>query len=124
MSHFSRIKTSIKNISILENVLTQLDISWEKRIVTEQNDNEFKLIIHQQNQNEVEFFFTGEEYELVTDKSFWQQSISVESFISLINQTYTSKLLNQELTNLGFVALNSVKTEHGVIDFVVEKWVK
>ena len=30
MSHFSRIKTSIRDLSTLQAVLTLLDISWEK----------------------------------------------------------------------------------------------
>ena len=32
MSHFTRIKTSIRDLATLQSVLTQLDVSWEKAI--------------------------------------------------------------------------------------------
>ena len=126
MSHFSRIKTSIRDLSTLQAVLTQLDISWEKRDFNVISNNDvLELVLHQPNVNDLDmgFVFNGDEYEFVTDKSFWQQSCSVELFVSRINQGYTSKLLNEELTNLGFSAVSYVKTEQGTIDLVAEKWV-
>jgi hypothetical protein len=123
MSHFSRIKTSIRDLPTLQSVLTQLDISWEKRdFSTDSNLNTLELILHQPNVIDMGFFFNGYEYEFVTDRSFWQQPWSVESFVNRINQSYTSKLLNEELSNLGFSAVRCVQTEHGTIDLVAEKW--
>jgi hypothetical protein len=123
MSHFSRIKTSIRDLPTLQAVLTQLDISWEKiDFGTSRNFNALELILHQPHVIDMGFSFNGYEYEFVTDRSFWQQTLSVESFVSKINQTYTSKLLNKELENLGFSAVRCLKTEHGTIDLVAEKW--
>jgi len=124
MSHFSRIKTSIRDLSTLQAVLTQLDISWEKNDASPELDpNALELILHQPNLSDIGFAFNGYEYEFVADKSFWQQTWSVESFVNRINQMYTSKLLSEELSNLGFSAVRCVKTENGTIDFVAEKWV-
>jgi hypothetical protein len=124
MSHFSRIKTSIRDLSTLQSVLTRLDISWEKNDQTFEVSNTFlDLVLHQPNSTDLGFTFNGHEYEFVIDKSFWQQAWSVESFVRKINQTYTSKLLSDELVNLGFSAVRCVKTQQGVIDLVAEKWV-
>lgn len=124
MSHFSRIKTSIRDLPTLQAVLTQLDISWEKTDPdSEGNSNSLDLVLHQPNSTDIGFMFNGQEYEFVIDKSFWQQAWSVESFVSKINQTYTAKLLNEELANLGFSAVSCVKNQQGVIDLVAEKWV-
>jgi hypothetical protein len=124
MSHFSRIKTAIRDLSTLQTVLTQLDISWENNTQTrEGNNTSLALVLHQPNSTDLGFNFNGHEYEFVIDKSFWQQAWSVESFVSKINQTYTAKLLNDELVNLGFSAVSCIKTQQGVIDLVAEKWV-
>jgi len=122
MSHFSRIKTSIRDLSTLQAVLTQLDISWEKRDVVIDSNSTLELLLHQPNVIDMGFCFNGYEYEFVTDRSFWQQASSVESFVSKINQSYTSKLLNEELSNLGFSSVQCIKTEQGTIDLVAEKW--
>jgi hypothetical protein len=124
MSHFSRIKTSIRDLPTLQSVLTQLDISWEKIDHNNKGNSKYlDLVLHQPNSTDIGFTFNGQEYEFVIDKSFWQQAWSVESFVSRINQTYTAKLLNEELANLGFSAVSCVKTQQGIIDLVVEKWV-
>jgi hypothetical protein len=124
MSHFSRIKTSIRDLSTLQAVLTQLDISWEKNDQTlEVSNTSLDLVLHQPNSTDLGFTFNGYEYEFVIDKSFWQQAWSVESFVSRINQTYTAKLLNEELVSHGFSTVRCVKTQQGVIDLVGEKWV-
>jgi hypothetical protein len=124
MSHFSIFKTAIRDLSTLQAVLTQLDISWEKNDQTIEGSNtSLDLVIHQPNSTDLGFTFNGYAYEFVIDKSFWQQACSVESFVSRINQTYTAKLLNDELVSLGFSAVSCVKTQQGVIDLVVEKWI-
>ena len=97
MSHFSRINTYIYDLATLKSVLTQLDISWEKNSKQlEINKKSLELIFSQPNSIELGFRFNDKKYEFVTDKSFWQQIRSVESFIIKINQTYTAKLLPKQ----------------------------
>lgn len=127
MSHFTRIKTSIRDLPTLQNVLTQLDISWEKvnaPIRGYQNQtHKVELVIPQPDSIDIGFAFNGDSYELVADKSFWQQPLSMEVFLDRINQTYAAELLNKELKGLGFVTVSYVETKQGVIDLVAEKWV-
>lgn len=127
MSHFTRIKTSIRDLSTLQSVLTQLDVSWEKvnaPIKGYQNQTHIAdLVIHQSNSIDVGFTFNGQAYELVADKSFWRQPWSIEVFLDKINQVYAAQVLDQELNNLGFSTVSYVKSEQGVINLIAEKWV-
>jgi len=127
MSHFTRIKTSIRDLATLQSVLTQLDVSWEKAnapIKGYKNEtNNAELVIHQPNSIDVGFAFNGQSYELIADTSFWRQPWSIEGFLDKINQVYAAQLLDQELKNLGFSTVSYVKSEQGVIDLVAEKWV-
>lgn len=127
MSHFTRIKTSIRDLATLQSVLTQLDVSWEKAnapIKGYKNEtNNAELVIHQSNSIDIGFAFNGQSYELVADTSFWRQPWSIEGFLDKINQVYAAQLLDQELKNLGFSTVSYVKSEQGVIDLVAEKWV-
>ena len=120
MSHFSQIKTSIRDLLTLKAVLSQLNISWKED--NWHSSKVVKIALEQPNGVVMFFNFNGQEYEFMTDISFWQQTYSVESFVSKINQTYTSRLLNDELSNLGFSAIQCVKTEKGALDLVVERW--
>ena len=127
MSHFTRIKTSIRDLATLQSVLTQLDVSWEKANVPirgyQNETHNAELVIHQSNSIDIGFTFNGNEYELIADTSFWQQPWSMDLFLDKVNQMYASELLNKELTNLGFVTISYVKTEQGMIDVVADKWV-
>lgn len=127
MSHFTRIKTSIRDLATLQSVLTQLDVSWEKANVPirgyQNETHNAELVIHQSNSIDIGFTFNGNEYELIADTSFWQQPWSMDLFLDKVNQMYASELLNKELTNLGFVTISYVKTEQGMIDLVADKWV-
>lgn len=125
MSHFTQIKTSIQDLSILRCVLTKLDISWEKgstAIKGYKNEiSEAELVIEQANSIDIGFIFNDHFYELIADKSFWYQSWPMELFLKKINQSYAIHVLNQQLKNLGFSTVNYIKSEQGVIDIIAEK---
>jgi hypothetical protein len=107
-------------------VLTEFNISWEKKNLTTPNvylGQFFELTVYQSNMDGIGFMFNGQEYEFVIDQAVWKVFCTVEIFINRIIQTYTSKLLKNELKNLGFIAVKYIKTENGLIDLIVEKWV-
>ena len=126
MSHFTRIKTSIHDLSTLQSALTQLDIAWEKvKVPIRGYQNQIckaELVIPQQNSIDMGFLFNGKSYELVADKEFWRQHWSLELFLDKINQVYATQLLAKDLKNLGFSTATYVTSEEGVIDIVAEKW--
>mmetsp|Transcript_6414 Transcript_6414/g.20825 ORF Transcript_6414/g.20825 Transcript_6414/m.20825 type:complete len:129 (+) Transcript_6414:81-467(+) len=126
MSHFTQIKTSIRDLSTLKSVLTELDLSWEKiNMPIKGYKNEIsnaELIIQQSNSIDTGFIFNDQSYELVVDESFWHQSCSIELLLKKINQDYAIQVLDLQLKNIGFSTINCVKAEQGTIDITAEKF--
>ena len=106
MSHFSYIKTRIQNLGYLEKALNKLNIHYEldsKIIKGYDNDSLLvDLIIPQKNGYDIGFKWTGVNYELVTDLSFWDQKYSNETFMDKLTQTYASQIILNETKKQGF----------------------
>ena len=85
MSHFSKIKTTLKDLTLLKKALTDLSVNWDtevKQIRGYKDQTDFaNLVIKQNNNYDIGFTWNGFEYQLVADLQFWQQPWSVESFL-------------------------------------------
>jgi len=127
MSHFTKIETHISDTSTLTSVLTQLDISWEildKPIKIYQNGIEKpEVLIQKSNPINTSFVFNGYCYELIFDKSLWNQPWSLETLAEQINQNYSIQILNTQLEDVGFSTINYTKLEQGSIDVMADKWI-
>jgi len=130
MSHFTKIQTSISDAFTLTSVLTRLDLSWEKIDdapigIYRNNILQPEFLIQQLNNPMVKarFIFNGVSYELIADKSFWNQPLSLEALSEHINQDYSIKILNDELEEIGFSTINYIKLEQGLVDVTADKWV-
>jgi hypothetical protein len=92
MSHFSNIKTKIRNVESLTAALTDLGIDWKTGshpVRGYQGDTRTAaVIIEQDNGYDIGFSSNGNnEYELVADLQFWQQNWSVASSVKSPNVT-------------------------------------
>lgn len=127
MSHFTKIETHIFDTSILISVLTQLDISWEKLdkpIKIYQNGIEKpEVLIQQLNSINTSFVFNGYCYELIIDKSLWNQPWSLETLAEQINQNYSRQILDKQLKRVGFSTINYTKLEQGSINVIADRWI-
>mmetsp|Transcript_21697 Transcript_21697/g.66862 ORF Transcript_21697/g.66862 Transcript_21697/m.66862 type:complete len:132 (+) Transcript_21697:69-464(+) len=127
MSHFTKIDTFIFDTPTLTSVLTRLDISWEKLdkpIKIYQNGIEKpEVLIQQLNPSSTSFVFNGYCYELVIDKSLWNQPWSLETLSEQINQNYSIQILNKQLKEVGFSTINYTKVEQGSIDVIADRWI-
>lgn len=127
MSHFTTVKTSISDTDTLTSVLTQLDISWEILDTPIQiyNNGILKpeVRIQQLNPMHARFVFNGQFYELIVDKSFWNQPWSLETLSEQINQNYSMQILNNQLEEVGFSTINYIKLEQGTIDVIADQWI-
>ena len=92
MSHFTKVKTKLYNLTTLKKSLSDLKLEWTSRnqeIVGYQNQKQkVELSIKQHNNYDIGFQWNGKEYELVADLAFWAQPCSVEKFINQVNQRY------------------------------------
>ena len=126
MSHFSNIKTKIRNLNSLQEALNSLDIEWKAgplpvRGYQGQTRNA-EVVIEQDNNYDIGFSWNGQEYELVADLQYWQQSLSVDGFLQRVTQNYAYHTVVSESTKQGFQIAQQQKNEDGSIRLVVQRW--
>lgn len=124
MSHFSKIKTSFKNLKILKKSLEGLKIDGRHdiedffEISSEQNS----LIARQNNGSLIRFTWNGKGYELIVDLAFWNQTFSLENFLNQLSQKYANNMIIHESAKQGFAAVNEVQQKDGSIHMVLQRW--
>ncbi len=126
MSHFSNIKTKIRNLVSLQAALTDLGIDWQSgprsvRGYRNQTHNA-EIVIEQDNDYDIGFSWNGKEYELVADMQYWQQPLSVDGFLNQVTQRYAYQTVMKETSNQGFEVAEEQKNEDGSIRLVVQRW--
>ena len=128
MSHFTSIKTTIRNKPQLIEALELLQYN-----VTE--DQELKVTgAHGINHETVEADIaigtdvgfrmnpmTGE-YELVADLETWNQPITVERFMDKVTQQYAIQTVKKNTVKEGFTIENEIKNVDGSVELVVTRW--
>jgi hypothetical protein len=135
MSHFSQIKTQIRNLESLQEALTDLGIDWKPGPCQVQgyrgqtHNAEVAILppgvaaaIAQDNDYDIGFRWNGQEYELVADLQYWQQDLSVEGFLRKITQRYAFHTVMKETARAGFQVAEQQNNEDGSIRLVVQRW--
>lgn len=126
MSHFSQIKTQIRNLNSLEAALSDLGIDWKSgsrpvRGYRGQTRNA-EVTVEQENGYDIGFSWNGKEYELVADLQYWQQPLSVEGFLRQVTQRYAYHTVVNETTKQGFQVTEQQQNEDGSIRLLVQRW--
>ena len=129
MSHFTSIKTTIRNKPQLIEALELLQYN-----VTE--DQELKVtgahgIKHEVVEADVaitkDIGFrlnpNSNEYELVADLETWNQSIPVERFIDKVTQQYARMTIYNSGTELGFKVDEEWEMDDNSIELTVSRWI-
>lgn len=124
MSHFTHIKTRFQNLSYLEKALNRLNIIHEEKEVLDANlvESNICLVVPQSNGYNLEFTWNGQEYELVVDASFWEQSCPIENFIDKISQEYAGEVIIGESQKIGFQPIRYQENTDGSNTLVLERW--
>ena len=126
MSHFSQIKTKIRNLESLQAALTELDIDWKPGPVPvrgyQGQTYNAEVAIEQDNGYDIGFSWNGQEYEMVSDMQFWQQNLSVDGFLKQITQRYAYHTVVQETAKQGFQLAEQQKNEDGSVRLVLQHW--
>ena len=124
MSHFTHVKTRFQNLFYLEKALNHLNIVFKQQEKVIENSNIYNanLIVPQLNGYDIEFAWNGEEYEIIVDMSFWEQSSPIESFIDKIAQQYAGEVVIGESQKMGFQAVNYNQNIDGSNTLILERW--
>jgi len=126
MSHFSQIKTQIRNLVSLEAALKDLGIPYQMGSATVQGyrgqTHEAQVAIAQENGYDIGFRWNGSEYELVADLQYWQQPLTVDGFLRQVTQRYAYHTVVTETTKQGFQVAEQQKQADGSIRLVLQRW--
>lgn len=126
MSHFSQVKTQIRNLDSLKAALTDLGIDWKSgpcdvRGYQGQTHNA-ELAIAQENGYDIGFVWNGSEYSLVTDLQYWQQTGTVDRFIKKVTQRYAYNTVMSTTSEKGFQVAEEQQNADGSIRLVLQRW--
>ena len=129
MSHFSRIKTKIKNKPELEEafLLLQYDVKEDQELkVTGSHGIKHETVT-------ADLAIGGDvgfrlnpmtnEYELVADLETWNQPIPVERFLDKVNQQYARMTIHNQVKKMGFQVEEEWEMEDNSIELTVTRWV-
>jgi hypothetical protein len=126
MSHFSNIKTKIRNLTALKTSLTNLGIDWKEgpRAVRGYQGQTLtaEVVVEQANNYDIGFSWNGQEYELVADLQYWQQPLTVDGFLKQVTKGYALETILQESAKQGFQVAEQTNNQDGSIRVVVQRW--
>ena len=126
MSHFSQIKTQIRNLEALKAALTDTSTDWKSGPVSvrgyQGQTQVADVAIQQENGYDIGFKWNGAEYELVADLQYWQQPLTVQGFLNRVTQRYAYHTVVSETTNQGFQISQEQKAKDGSIRLVLQRW--
>ncbi|NJN32020.1 MAG: DUF1257 domain-containing protein [Synechococcales cyanobacterium RM1_1_8] len=126
MSHFSSIKTQIRDLNALQQALSDLQVDWKSGphpVRGYQGDSRTaEVVIEQENGYDVGFGWNGQEYELVADLQYWQQPLTVNRFLSQVTQRYAINSVLSSTADQGFQVAEQVSNQDGTVRLVVQRW--
>ena len=128
MSHFSAIKTKIRNKPELQEALELLQYTvvedQELRVTGAHGIKHETVTADLAIAKDIGFRLNPmtNEYELVADLETWNQPISVERFIDKVNQQYARMTIHNQVKDMGFQIEEEWEMEDNSIELVVTRW--
>ena len=128
MSHFSTIKTQLREAEPLIKALTQLgyEINQEEKFVKGYKGQFTAVDISMDLPSETKVGFKWDNnsnaYELVTDLDLWKFNLPVERFISKVTQMYAYQTIISKTVEEGYQIVEEKNQNDGSIELVLTKW--
>ena len=128
MSHFSAIKTKIRNKPELQEALELLQYTvvedQELRVTGAHGIKHETVTADLAIAKDIGFRLNPmtNEYELVADLETWDQPIPVERFIDKVNQQYDRMTIHNSVKKMGFQIEEEWEMEDNSIELVVTRW--
>lgn len=128
MSHFSTIKTELRDRQSLLEALEDLGHGPRQGSLMVRGYRgqtvEAQLAVAQANGADIGFRLNPEtgSYELVTDLDLWNQPVPVERFLAQLNQRYALRSILAATAEEGFQVSEQAQQQDGSIELVVTCW--
>ena len=129
MSHFSAIKTKIRNKPELQEALELLQYTvvedQELRVTGAHGIKHETVTADLAIAKDIGFRMNpmSGEYELVADLETWNQPIPVERFIDKVNQQYARMTIHNTVKDMGLQVEEEWEMVDGSIELTVNRWV-
>ena len=126
MSHFSTIKTKIKNkpelIEALQ--LLQYDVQEDQELINPIDHQHEKVKVDVSIGTDIGFRLNNNgEYELVADIQTWNQPIPPERFIEKVTQQYARMTIHNTIKEQGFQVAEEWEMDDNSIEITATRWV-
>ncbi len=128
MSHFSTIKTQLKDAEPLIKALKNLgyEINQEEKFVKGYKGKFTAVDISMNLPGDTKVGFkwdnNSKAYELVTDLDLWKFELPVERFISKVTQMYAYETIISQTAEDGYQIVEQKNQNDGSIELVLTKW--
>ena len=129
MSHFSTIKTKLRNKPQLQEALEilQYDVKEDQELKVTGSHGIGHETVEAELAIATDIGFrlnpTLGEYELVADLETWNQPIPVERFMDKVNQQYARMTVHNTVKEMGFQVEEEWEMEDNSIELTVTRWV-
>ena len=125
MSHFTTIKTKIKNkpelLEALE--LLQYDVKQDQELINPLDHQHEKVKVDVSIGNDIGFRLNNNgEYELVADIQTWKDPIPPKRFVEKVTQQYARVTLHNTVKELGFEVEEEWEMDDNSIELTVTRW--
>ena len=126
MSHFSTIKTKIKDKEILVQalLLLQYNVQEDQELINPINHQHEKVKVDVSIGNDIGFRLNKNgEYELVADIQTWKDPIPPKRFVEKVTQQYARMTVHNQVKEMGFKVEEEWEMDDNSIELVVTRWV-
>ena len=125
MSHFTTIKTKIKNkpelVEALE--LLQYDVKQDQELINPLDHQHEKVKVDVSIGNDIGFRLNNNgEYELVADIQTWKDPVPPKRFIEKVTQQYARVTLHNTVKEMGFQVEEEWEMDDNSIELTVSSW--
>ena len=126
MSHFSTIKTKIKNkpelIEALQ--LLQYDVQEDQELINPIDHQHEKVKVDISIGEDIGFRLNNNgEYELVADIQTWKDPVPPKRFVEKVTQQYARMTVHNQVKEMGFKVEEEWEMDDNSIELVVTRWV-
>jgi len=126
MSHFSTIRTKIKNkphlIEALE--LLQYEVKENQELINPLDHQHEKVKVDVSIGNDIGFRLNNNgEYELVADIQTWKDPVPPKRFVEKVTQQYARMTVHNQIKEMGFKVEEEWEMDDNSIELVVTRWV-
>ena len=126
MSHFSTIKTKIKNkpelIEALQ--LLQYEVQENQELINPIDHQHEKVKVDISIGEDIRFRLNNNgEYELVADIQTWKDPVPPKRFVEKVTQQYARMTVHNQIKEMGFKVEEEWEMDDNSIELVVTRWV-